>query len=72
VTILWRYAGEPEASAPDFADEASIAGYAAQAVDWARANEIVSGVGGNQFDPAGSTTRAQTAAILQNFLPLNG
>ena len=72
VTILWRYAEEPEASAQDFADEASIAGYAAQAVDWARANEIVGGVGDNQFAPTGSATRAQTAVILRNFLPLNG
>ena len=72
VTLLWRYAEEPEASAQDFADEASIAGYAAQAVDWARANEIVGGVGDNQFAPTGSATRAQTAVILRNFLPLNG
>ena len=72
VTILWRYADEPKADAPDFADENSIGGYAAQAADWARANEIVGGVGDNKFDPAGSATRAQTAVILQNFLTLNG
>ena len=37
--ILWRYAGSP-ATEPgtDFADEDNISGYAAQAVDWARAN----------------------------------
>lgn len=72
VTILWRYADEPEADAPDFADEGSIDGYAAQAVDWARANEIISGVGDNKFDPAGIADRAQTAVILHNFLTLEG
>lgn len=72
VTILWRYADKPQASAPDFADEGSIDGYAAQAVDWARANEIISGVGDNKFDPAGIADRAQTAVILHNFLTLEG
>lgn len=69
-TILWRYVGKPQASAPDFTDESDINRYAAQAVDWARANEIIRGVGANEFHPAGFTTRAQTAVILQNFLAL--
>lgn len=33
VTILWRQEGRPAASSQDFADEASIASYAATAVD---------------------------------------
>ena len=72
VTILWRYADKPQASAADFADEGSIDGYTAQAVDWARANEIINGVGDNKFDPAGIADRAQTAVILHNFLTLEG
>ena len=68
VTILWRYLDRPEAGiSPDFADESDISGYAAQAVDWARENGIISGKPGNRFDPKGHTTRAETAAILQNF-----
>ena len=68
VTIFWRYLDRPEAGiSPDFADESDISGYAAQAVDWARENGIISGKPGNRFDPKGHTTRAETAAILQNF-----
>lgn len=70
-TILWRYAGSPAAQAgEDFADERSIASYAADAVDWARANGIVSGVEGNRFLPQGSATRAQVATILRNYMTM--
>ncbi|MEY8420801.1 flavodoxin [Oscillospiraceae bacterium 44-5] len=71
VTILWRYSGSPAVSGEDFADEASISGYARTAVDWARTNNIVSGVGGNRFDPQGHTTRAQLAVILRGYLTAN-
>lgn len=67
--ILWRYAGSPAAgNSQDFADEASIASYAQTAVDWARANGVINGKDGNLFDPKGSLTRAQTAAILYRYL----
>ena len=70
-TILWRYAGSPQAAdSADFADEADIPAYAAAAVDWARANGIVNGKDGNRFDPQGNATRAQVAAILKNYLTL--
>lgn len=68
VTILWRCEGSPAAAAPDFADESSISTYAGSAVDWARANSIVSGVGNNRFNPKGTATRAQVAVILHNYL----
>lgn len=60
-TILWRREGRPTANAQDFVDESSIAAYAATAVDWARANGIISGKGGNRFDPRGNATRAEIA-----------
>lgn len=67
VTILWRYQGSPTAErGQDFADEGNISGYAAQAVDWARQNNVVNGRGGNRFEPHGHATRAEAAAILQN------
>ncbi len=71
VAILWRYSGSPAASGEDFADEASISSYAQTAVDWARANNIVSGIGGNRFDPQGHTTRAQLAVIIRGYLTAN-
>ena len=71
-TILWRYAGSPAADAgQDFADESSIASYAAEAVDWARANGIVNGMEGNRFAPSGNATRAQVATILRNYMTMN-
>lgn len=69
-TILWRYVGRPSASSAAFADDASISGWAKDAVSWARANAIISGVGNNRFDPKGSATRAQAAAILSRSLPV--
>ena len=71
-TILWRYAGSPSADAgQDFADESEIASYAAAAVDWARANGVVSGVDGNRFLPGSNATRAQVATILRNYLTMS-
>lgn len=72
-TILWRYAGSPAAEAgTDFADEDSIASYAAAAVDWARANGIINGISGNRFAPRASATRAQVAVILYHYLTMRG
>ncbi len=67
--LLWRYAGSPAAEAgEDFADAADISAYALPAVEWARANGIVTGVSGNRFLPGNSATRAQVATILRNYL----
>lgn len=72
-TILWRYAGSPAStSSRDFADEVSIASYAATTVDWARANGIISGKGGNRFDPRGLATRAEVATVMKNYLTMGG
>lgn len=69
--ILWRYAGSPDAqSGTDFADEAAISAYAADAVDWARANGIVNGKENNTFDPQGNATRAEVATILRGYLTM--
>ena len=66
--ILWRYAGSPAAEGgADYADETSIASYAATAVDWARDTGIISGRDGNRFDPDGRATRAQAAVILTRY-----
>ena len=69
--ILWRYAGSPAADAGEnFADKSAISAYAATAVDWARANGVVSGKGNNIFDPQGGATRAEVATILRNYLTM--
>lgn len=66
--ILWRQEGRPDASSQDFVDESSIASYAATAVDWARANGIISGKGGNRFYPRGNATRAEIATMMKNYI----
>ena len=68
VTILWRYSGQPEAAAEDFADESDISSFARTAVDWASSSGVVEGVGDNRFAPQGELTRAQAAVILQRYL----
>ncbi len=72
-TALWRYAKEPAADAgTDFADETRISNYAATAVDWARANEILNGRPGNVFDPKATVTRAEVSAVLYRYLNNGG
>ena len=68
-TILWRYSGSPAGGAAEsFADESSISAYAAEAVHWARNNDIMSGKENNTFDPLGNATRAEIAMVLMNFM----
>lgn len=67
-TILWRYAGSPAVSTTNrFRDAASIASYAADAVIWADANNIVTPISDGVFAPKSSATRAQVASALMNL-----
>ena len=66
--ILWRYAGSPSAEgAADYNDEATIASYAAAAVDWASINNIVAPLSTGVFAPKSDATRAHVAAALMNY-----
>lgn len=58
------------AGASAFADAASIAPYAAEAVAVMEANGIMNGMGENSFDPRGLSTRAQAAAVLYRMFGL--
>lgn len=72
-TILYRYAEakgmdvSARADVSGFKDAASISPYAQEALEWAKAIGLMSGVGDNQLDPKGKTTRAQMAALLTRF-----
>lgn len=66
VTTLWRSAKEPAAASAGFTDVADGAWYAAP-VNWAAANDVVSGVGDRRFAPDESITREQLAAILYRY-----
>ena len=70
-TILWRYAGSPEAAGgPDFKDAADLSGYARSAVSWAAVQGIVTGLNGNRFAPRDNATRAQVATMLMRYAAL--
>lgn len=75
-TFLYRYAkvkGYDVSTVADlssFPDANKVSGYAKDAVAWAVANGIISGVASGSkvyLEPQGSATRAQAAAILVRF-----
>jgi len=71
VTVLWRYEGEPMATASEFVDVSSRDWFA-QAVNWAAEEEIVNGVGKSRFNPHGTITREQLATILYRYAMRKG
>lgn len=72
--MLMNYAawkGEDVSARADLSgynDAASVSSWAAETVQWAVAEELISGMPGNLLEPQGSATRAQVAAILERFL----
>lgn len=72
VTVLYRAEGEPKtAASTKFKDVASNA-YYANAVAWAQANGIVSGISEDAFAPNAKITREQIAAILYRYAVYKG
>ena len=69
-TMLWRYAGEPEASGSlsAYSDADSVSEWAASAMAWAVENGIVTGVTTTTLVPQGTATRAQAAAMLMRYM----
>jgi len=75
VTFLYRYAkaqGLNVAVSSDglaaFSDASAVAPWAADAMRWAVARGIVSGMGDGRLQPGGAATRAQALTILLNFM----
>ena len=72
--MLMNYAawkGEDVSARADLSgynDAASVSSWAAETVQWAVADGLISGMPGNLLEPQGSATRAQVAAILERFL----
>lgn len=55
----------------DFADNADIAEYAVDAIGALSAAGIVSGIGGNVFNPNGNATRAEAAVIISRIISMS-
>jgi hypothetical protein len=67
--MLWRYAGQPTASADSidtFGDADSVSTYAQQAMAWAIENGIINGINGN-LSPNSNATRAQVATMMMRY-----
>ena len=75
VTILYRLAGSPDLSNENlgypFADVDASSWYS-DAVYWARLNGITDGISNTNFDPDGSITREQMAALLYRYADFAG
>lgn len=71
VTMLYRLEGEPAAGPAGFADVPDGEWYA-DAVAWAEANNIVSGISRTSFAPLAPITRQQMAAILYRYAGYKG
>lgn len=66
-TILWRWAGSPDAAAEDYTDESAIASYARTAVDWSRSSGILTGREDGRFAPNDNATRAEVVSALYQY-----
>ncbi|MCL2398033.1 MAG: S-layer homology domain-containing protein [Defluviitaleaceae bacterium] len=71
VTVLWRYAGMPDAAEVPFADVADGAWYAA-AIAWAAENGIVLGYDADTFGANDLVTREQAYTILYRYMNFAG
>lgn len=69
--LLYNMEGLPTAEGSTFIDVTKGAWYY-DAVSWAASHDIVGGVGNHQFNPDGSVTREQTAAILYRYCAYKG
>ena len=64
VTMLWRAAGSPAAQSGTAFQDVAAGSYYGDAVDWAVAHGITTGVGNGRFDPNSTCTRGQIATFL--------
>ena len=65
--ILARIAGEKSSALSNFKDTYNISDYAKDAVKKLRNDGIIYGKLGNLFDPLGTASRAETAAMIHRF-----
>ncbi|MDO4764649.1 MAG: S-layer homology domain-containing protein [Eubacteriales bacterium] len=74
ITMLHRYAGKPKGNADltSFVDEASIQGYAKEAMLWAVEKGILVGNPDKKLQPQKNATRAEVVVILSRFMKVNG
>ena len=70
VTMLYRFQGSPAAggmAVREFSDSASVSAWASDAVNWALASGVLTGMGDGTLAPQGHATRAQAAAMFMRL-----
>ncbi len=72
VTILWRLEGEPTVTYTGKLLDVPQNMYYAPAVDWAAANDILTGYGDGKYGPEDPLTREQMATILWRYAKYKG
>jgi hypothetical protein len=74
--ILYRYAQSkgldtsPSADLAGYSDAGQISAYAAAAMKWAKATELINGRTSSTLAPKGKATRAEAATLLMRFIEL--
>ncbi len=72
VTVLYRLEGEPATNRSIPFVDVDMGAYYGNAVSWAKANGIVSGVTETEFAPNDNITREQIAAIMHRYAKFKG
>ncbi len=72
VTVVWRLDGKPMPENGNPFIDVKRGSYYEKAAAWASECGIVGGIGGGRFDPDGSVTREQIAAILMRYAAYRG
>ena len=72
VTILYRLEGEPAVTGEAGFDDVAAGQWYTDAVIWAAANDIVNGIGDNQFGPENTLTREQLVTMLYRYAQNKG
>ena len=68
VTMLWRDAGQPESTGANPFTDVSKSDFFYEAVLWAVENGITNGISATEFEPYGTTNRAQAVTFLWRYL----
>lgn len=70
VTMLYRYLGSPqtEGDLSKYTDQASVASWARDAMEWAVVVGVIQGTDDLRLNPSGTATRMEMAQIMTNFL----
>jgi len=72
VTVLWRYAGQPEAAVTHTFEDADAGTWYGPAVAWAAENGIVEGFSETVFGSTSAVTRAEMYTILYRYMHFMG